>query len=64
MAFKAQEKRENVDNDALGQKGRMLFFPEYIQEKTHTPFLANQATYKGKSALQRSLASHRSKGPC
>ena len=39
-------------------------FPECIQENTHTPFLANQATWKGKSALQRSLAPHRSKGPC
>ena len=26
IAFKAQEKWENLDNDALGQKGRMRFF--------------------------------------
>ena len=26
--------------------------------------MANQATWKGKSVLQRALASHRSKGPC
>ena len=45
-------------------KRAYAFFPEYIQEKTHTPFMANQATWKGKSVLQRALASHRSKGPC
>ncbi len=25
IAFKTQEKRQNVDNDALGQKGRSVF---------------------------------------
>ena len=45
-------------------KRAYVLFPEYIQEKTHTPFLANQATWKGKSALQRSLASQGAKGPC
>ena len=45
-------------------KTAYAFFPEYIQEKTHTPLLANQATWKGKSALQRSLASQRANGPC
>ena len=39
-AFKAYEKRQNFDNDALGQKGHMRFFPEYMQEKTHTLFLS------------------------
>ena len=45
-------------------KRAYAFFPEYIQEKTHTPFLANQATWNGKSALQRNVASHRAKGTC
>ena len=45
-------------------KRAYAFFPEYIQEKTHTPFLDNQASRKCKSTLQRSLTSHRSKGPC
>ena len=40
-----------------------LFFPEYIQEKTHTPSLANQKSRQCKSALQRSLTSHWSEGP-
>jgi len=33
-------------------KSAYTFFPEYIQEKTHMPFLANQALEQWKSALQ------------
>ena len=33
MSFKAHEKRQNVDNDALGQKGRMRFFLNIFRKK-------------------------------
>ena len=43
-------------------KREYAFFLEYIQEKTHTHILANKATWKGKSVLQRSLAPSGQKG--
>ena len=36
--MKAHEKRQNVDNDALGQKGRMRFFLNIFREKRIRPF--------------------------
>ena len=33
IVFKAHEKRENVDNDALGQKERMRFFLNIFRKK-------------------------------
>ena len=47
-------------------KRAYVFSPEYIQEETHTPSLANQASLQRKSALQWSLPAPphpRSKGP-
>ena len=43
-------------------KRAYAFSPEYIQQKTHTPFLAQQAIGQCKSALQCSITSHWSKG--
>ena len=40
-----------------------MLFPEYIQETTHMHFMGNQASKQCKCAQQRSLISHRSKGP-
>ena len=38
IAFKAQEKRQNLHNDALGQKGRMRFFLNIFRKKRIRPF--------------------------
>ena len=46
----------------LSKKGVCVFSWIY-SGKMHTPFLANQASRKRKSTWQRSLTSHRSKGP-
>ena len=38
IALKAHEKRQNVDNDLLGQKGRMRFFLNTFRKKRIRPF--------------------------
>ena len=38
IALKAHEKRQNVDNDALGQKGPMRFFLNIFRKKRIGPF--------------------------
>ena len=38
FAFKAHEKRQNSDSDAVGQKGRMSFFLNIFRKKDIRPF--------------------------
>ena len=38
IVFKAHEKRENVDNDALGQKERMPFFLNIFRKNAYALF--------------------------